>query len=482
MGASREKKMRKNTDPRPVTNPAPAKKATSNTVKWILGIAAAVVIVALMGVSMFFGSDYFYQNTTAVTVGEHEVSPAEFNYYYRETYYRLTQESPDMASYLSYMTDMIAEEAAENVKNVYAIYDTAIAEGYTLTEEEIAELDLEAADMKSTAKAMGALNVDQLLASVYGTGCTEENYRKYREMNTIVSRYTTDVADAQDISADALNAYYAEHAEDLDTVTYRQFFMPLQNTMEETQALAQNVLKEVARDDAAMDKYALEYGAESALEHYATAEDATLLKNISKVSASAEVADWLFDSARTKGDTACIQKADESGVFLLCFLGRDTGNYNTVNVRHILVGIEEGETEEGKKDAKETAQSYLEEFQNGDKTEESFAELAKAYSEDNAEEGGLYENVYKGQMVASFEDWCFDSNRKAGDSGIVETEYGYHIMYFVGEGESYRDTKTKTALLNEFYNTWIEGVTEGYTVTMDEKGMSHVTTDVSTDY
>lgn len=482
MSASREKKTRKNTEPTPVTNSVPAKKATSNSVKWILGIAAAVVIVALMGVSMFFGSDYFYQNTTAVTVGEHEVSPAEFNYYYRETYHRLTQESPDMASYLSYMTDMIADEAAENIKNSYAVYDAAIAEGYTLTEEEIAALDQEMKDMKSTATTMGALNIDQLLSSVYGTGCDADSYRKYREMNTIVARYTADVAEAQDISDEALNAYYAEHVDELDTVTYRQFFMPLQNTMEETQALAQSVLKEVARDDAAMEQYAVQYASEDVVEHYATTENATLLKNISKNAVTAEVADWLFEDNRTKGDTTFIQKSDESGVYLVCFLGRNTGDYNTVNVRHILVSIEEGENEEGKKAAQETAQSYLEEFQNGDKTEESFAELAKAYSEDNAEEGGLYENVYKGQMVASFEDWCFDSNRKAGDSGIVETEYGYHIMYFVGEGESYRNTKAKTAMLNEFYNTWIEGLTEGYTVAKNEKGMSYVSTDVSTGY
>lgn len=35
-------------------------------------------------------------------------------------------------------------------------------------------------------------------------------------------------------------------------------------------------------------------------------------------------------------------------------------------------------------------------------------------------------------MVEEFNDWCFDESRKTGDVGIVETSYGYHVMYFVG--------------------------------------------------
>lgn len=35
-------------------------------------------------------------------------------------------------------------------------------------------------------------------------------------------------------------------------------------------------------------------------------------------------------------------------------------------------------------------------------------------------------------MVNSFSAWCFDSSRKAGDTAIVKSDFGYHIMYFVG--------------------------------------------------
>ena len=35
-------------------------------------------------------------------------------------------------------------------------------------------------------------------------------------------------------------------------------------------------------------------------------------------------------------------------------------------------------------------------------------------------------------MVPEFNDWCFDEKREPGHSGIVKTDYGYHLMYFVG--------------------------------------------------
>ena len=33
--------------------------------------------------------------------------------------------------------------------------------------------------------------------------------------------------------------------------------------------------------------------------------------------------------------------------------------------------------------------------------------------------------------MENFKVWASDASRKIGDTGIVETEFGYHIMYFV---------------------------------------------------
>jgi|GEM_PF-825275 len=53
-----------------------------------------------------------------------------------------------------------------------------------------------------------------------------------------------------------------------------------------------------------------------------------------------------------------------------------------------------------------------------------------ALADGSASESKEY-SVAVGSMVTSFEDWCYDAARKPGDTGIVQSEYGYHVMYYV---------------------------------------------------
>lgn len=94
-----------------------------------------------------------------------------------------------------------------------------------------------------------------------------------------------------------------------------------------------------------------------------------------------------------------------------------------------------------KEETKEIAESYLAMYQAGEQTEESFAKLADLYSDDTSSttagggDGGLIADITSGKTVKPFEDWAFAEGRKAGDVEIVETSFGYHIMYFVSRGK-----------------------------------------------
>ena len=75
--------------------------------------------------------------------------------------------------------------------------------------------------------------------------------------------------------------------------------------------------------------------------------------------------------------------------------------------------------------------------------------------------GGLYTDIYVGQMVEPFETWCFDASRQYGDTGLVKTDYGYHIMYFVASHEVWvanvRDTmvyERSLAIVNGAAEKW----------------------------
>ena len=150
-----------------------------------------------------------------------------------------------------------------------------------------------------------------------------------------------------------------------------------------------------------------------------------------------------------------------------------------VNVRHILIKPEElaedaSEADQAKaKDAaKEEAERIYQLWKDGEATEESFAALAEEYSTDagSGANGGLYEDVYPGQMVPAFNDWCFDSARKPGDTGIVESDYGYHIMYFSGTTDNYywKDAVGSEVKYNKF-NQVMEDLLAHYSAVRTDK-------------
>ena len=102
----------------------------------------------------------------------------------------------------------------------------------------------------------------------------------------------------------------------------------------------------------------------------------------------------------------------------------------------------------------------------------STAALATELTDDtaSAETGGLYENVSpSSNYVAAFKEWALDDSRKAGDTGIVETEYGYHVMYYCGESDlTYRDSMITNALMNKDMEAWYNGLLEAWPVTPGE--------------
>lgn len=154
--------------------------------------------------------------------------------------------------------------------------------------------------------------------------------------------------------------------------------------------------------------------------------------------------------------------AENEEMFVSSGIGKDAV---LVDVRHILLYPEGGTVDESGNTTysddewaacEAAAQDILNQWQAGEATENSFAELANTYSQDPGSNtnGGLYAGVYAGQMVEAFNDWCFDENRQSGDTGLVRTEFGYHIMYFVGSAPSnewyeYAQDQLLTALSNQ---------------------------------
>ena len=141
-----------------------------------------------------------------------------------------------------------------------------------------------------------------------------------------------------------------------------------------------------------------------------------------------------------------------------------------VDVRHILITPEGGDaaTEEQWAAAEKEANDLLNEWLTKHPDEDGFAVMAEAYTDDpgSASNGGLYEDVYVGQMVPEFENWCFDASRQTGDYGIVKTTYGYHIMYFVGSDYVWYAT-AEADMLVEKGNEFLQSVLDKHPAEID---------------
>ena len=71
-------------------------------------------------------------------------------------------------------------------------------------------------------------------------------------------------------------------------------------------------------------------------------------------------------------------------------------------------------------------------------------------------DGGYYHAVERARAWQEFEAWCFDDARQSGDTGIVRTTYGYHIVYFVGDDQPEWYLTAEDSLRSEDLSAWEE--------------------------
>ena len=144
------------------------------------------------------------------------------------------------------------------------------------------------------------------------------------------------------------------------------------------------------------------------------------------------------------------------------FYDQNKESFDSVSVVHVLfmtLDPNSGQvlSQEKQDLAKKNAEDVLQKVNQGG----DIVALAKTLSEDPgvAENEGEYTFQKNHQMVKEFEDWAF--SKKIGDTGIVKTNYGYHVMKKIRESgfEEAKDSITQTYQRNkllELLNTWKE--------------------------
>ena len=480
-------------------------KAAAKIVKMVVAIVLAVVVAGGIVWKVLDDTAAIKKNTTVFSLGDDiRVSEVEFTYYYSQylnNIYSYAQQyarygmnigidptkSPDEQNYGTdadgkemLLSDYLKNETISALQTYKILYAEAIKAGYKLTDDEQKSIDDQVEELRNTA-AENKYSLNDYLKASYGKGINEKFLRKQLEMQNIVSRYQSDTAkkltdsySAADIKAVYDKDHSAYNAVDARTLSFAVETLTAKDGETSEQLAARQkaaAAKVKAEAEAALkactgEKAFLEQAKKknSSTENY-DAESATALNEAAKSTitsyVSEDAAKWAFDSARKAGDVKLFEVGSDGNVSSYVILYINKGSYAPMasNVRHILISFTDNAsssseaTDEQKKAAKASADKIYKEWQSGAKTEDSFAALAKEKSKDtgSAADGGLISGITSSaNYVESFRNWATDSSRKVGDTGIVESEYGYHIMYYSGSDYAWKSAIRSTKASEDF--------------------------------
>jgi len=474
-----------------------AKKLSKNAIKFIITGAVSVVVAALL---IVFGVIYYtVPNTTekmnpgnvALRVDKTPVSIGMYNYYYNKVsenyisyaqqgYYNLdvskdftTQKTTDADGNEITWAQMFENDTIDRLQYITAYYQEATEHGITLTDTQKEEIEETIKSIKDAASEAD-LSVDEYISSSYGDYCGLATVRKFLVQSYTANNYYRQYLIENKVDEKDVNAYFEEHKDDYTEIDFAYLFVVYDQSDESSKAKAEeNAKKYASKIKNVKDlKKLIPTACKDVIDQYVAAgyyEDAdtcaeaiaqSVETSITKSdnSFTEEGAEWLFSEKTKKGDCSYFLDETNAAYFVLLKMGEPSvADDEVYTVRHILIMPKSDEektedeeqtevkyTDEQWAEAEKKAKEILAEYEKGEKTELAFALLAEKYSEDTESTskgssglyGGLYEGVPLGQMVKEYESWATDKSRKYGDTGIVKSEYGYHIMYFVEDTTS----------------------------------------------
>lgn len=492
------------------------KNAAQKAVKKIISVALAVVIAfGAFGLIL----DYYGTWERMVKIGdvgeEIKVSAAEYEYYYMSVFSNfLSRVSQYASAGMDYGYDttlppadqtkttedengneitweeFIRRQVVDQIRMANISYNEAVKMGLELSEDDEKTIDNYVDQIREQAQATTTSNgqtkpkysVDAFLRMNYGSFMNKSFYCKMLEKELLIQKYNEVKLDelAESYSQADVDKKYNASKGSYDLVDFRIYEFA-KTTLTANQGESNDALKKrqaeadkkvkadadaflaAITDEASFVAKAKELNKDTKDYDVDSSTKASgMLKTEVGQGISTKAADWLFSAEAKVGAKKMFDSSDAKKYYVI-LVTNPAHQVETVSVRHILFGTTDAQTGEALSEAeiaqkKKDAEAALKKWQEGTKTEESFASLATELTEDTGSQstGGLYEGVRQGQMVPEFDKWIFDKNRKTGDTEIVETDYGFHVMYFVGQDGKYYDTTIRNEMAQTDFTAEME--------------------------
>ncbi len=403
--------------------------------------------------------------------------------------------------------DYFSKAAIESAKWTYGMYDEALAKGFKLTTEQEKSLTDYEAGLKAQAANAG-VSVNKYIQSTFGGTANLKSYMEYYKITVIATLYASEYYGKIEFEPEQLREYEKDKYHEYSSYSYATYTVTVSDYLtggttstgedgktnitysdeerEAAIAAALEAAKLLTEDEKIVDDTTFNLAIKEMAKgntKECTKISETLYSSLSIT--NEEMKEWVTDSERKAGEmkyftnsTKTDDKETVTSYTVVLFLSRNDNTSKEGNVLHLLVKFEGGKTTNGvttytdeeKKAAKDEAEKLLKEYEAGEKTKEAFIELLTKHTDDvdkdkKPNNGGLYENITPASnYVAEFENWAY-ADHKPGDTGIIETTYGYHIMYYVEDGENtYRDLLIEADMANEKYTAWEKAIVDGVKV------------------
>lgn len=309
-------------------------------------IVAAVLVVAILGsIAMNAYDNYAALHKAYITVGDHEVTEVEFDYYfynsvnsYLDTYgeyvamFGLDTTTPlDQQMYSEELTwaDYFDESAVISLKRVKALADDAQANGFTYDDsEDIANIESEIA---AGAEEEG-VTVSSYYMMSYGENASAERIRPILKENVLATAYHTYLVQENQPTEEEIQTKYEENKMAYDLIDCRKYYFAADVTAESTdeeieEAMA--VVKEQAdeflsRREAGEEFEALcaEYAPEDQKENYGGETDGSLIEGGTFYEVPSLALNWLYDETRAEGDVSVFEDTTNHRYYVVEYLDR----------------------------------------------------------------------------------------------------------------------------------------------------------------
>lgn len=469
---------------------------------FLAAVIAVVATLGVRYYTVPNGKEGKYMNPASVvaTVDGQKISIGMYDYYYAsivsyyEQYASYGYYSLDTTKDYSkqYTTDddgnkiswqkFFETEALKEVEQITTYYSKALEEGVTLTSAQKKTIDKQISTLKDSA-SQNDVSLDQYIKANFGTYCSEDTIRIMLEQYYLSANYKGKFKCETKVTDNDVDKYYNDHKNDYKKIEFYYIASPYDatddNSKNESIKTAEKIMAKMKDKKSVIALVPEVYSSyidsqvKSSMEKDSTLTEKKAREEaiksyesnvVTTVSGSDSPFDdkmntWLFSDDTKVGSKKYYIDEDAKYIYIVLKTSKASVEENeTYTVRHILVAPESGSnsssstsekaeyTDEQWAAAKKKADSILAKFNKTDKSEYEFAKLAEQYSTDSASTssgsndsfGGLYESVTLGQMVPDFEKWSIDDSRKYGDTGIVKSDYGYHIMFFINDCPEYQ--------------------------------------------